>query len=73
MACGDFQGFSEVDHSRHEEARDRLLACARLEQAPEHAHARRLAPLTTWNERSAGAATDDIVGARKELSRSAPP
>jgi DNA excision repair protein ERCC-3 len=58
---GDFTVLLEVASPRFREAREGLLAFAELVKSPEHFHTYRITPLSIWNARAAGMASERIL------------
>ncbi len=58
---GDFTVLLEVENPSFREAREALLAFAELVKSPEHFHTYRITPLSIWNARAAGVASERIL------------
>jgi DNA excision repair protein ERCC-3 len=59
----DFAILAEVDSPGYGAARDRILAFAELQKAPEHVHTYRITPLSIWNARACGMTARQILDA----------
>src|SRR5690606_12327410 len=63
----------EVDHPRHDEARDAIAPFTELVKSPEHVHTYGISHLSLWNAASAGHTSAEVLGTLRRLSRYALP